>query len=136
MFFQPLEHLLRASRRILLFATVGGVCLLIGTLIQWYMLTVHNLHYLIGYSTAIIVTSTFNWAMNRKWTFHSKDPRRFKEMIRHQAVNLFSLALSTIFFITLVSGFEIHYLIANFAVAIFMLGVNFFLQSRLVYRVR
>lgn len=115
---------------------VGGICLAVGLLIQWFFFSVLGFHYLVGYGAAVLVTSVINWAMNRQWTFRSNDPERLLEAIRHQGVTLSMLAISTALFIFFVSGLGINYMVAHVSIAAFMLGVNFVLQRRFVYRKR
>lgn len=136
MFNSTLDRLHATTWEVIRFATVGGICLVTGLLIQWCLFSVFQFHYLVGYAVAVVITSIVNWAMNRKWTFHSRDPRYFLEIARHQGITLSTLVLSTALFIIFVSGFGVHYLVAHVLIAILMLGINFSLQRWLVYRKR
>lgn len=118
------------------FAAVGGICFLVGLFVQWIFFSIFQFHYLIGYAVAVLVTSIINWALNRKWTFRSRDFNRLGEAARHQGVNLSALGVSTGLFILFVSGFGIHYMVAHISIGILMLAINFFLQRRFVYRKR
>lgn len=124
------------AKEVIRFAVAGGICLTVGMLIQWVFSGVIGLYYLWGYAVAVLVTSIMNWAINRAWTFGSRDSGKMAEIVRHQGVTWSMLVLSTGLFIVCVSVFNIHYLTAHFLISTLMLGVNFFLQRWLVFRKR
>lgn len=122
------------SREILRFFSVGAACFLLGLIIQWISTSYFKLHYLIGYSFAVITTSLVNWLFNRSWTFKSTNTKKIPELLRHQAFNILTVLLSSFLFIIFVSGLGINYLISHTSIAVGMLFVNFLIQKFLVFQ--
>lgn len=122
------------SKQSVRFFVVGGLCFCLGLVVQWLFTSILNYNYLVGYVIALITTALINWQLNRKWTFRSTEAGWKSELIAHQSANLLSILLSSIFYITLVSYFNVNYIIASVVISILMLIINFLTQKYLVFK--
>lgn len=110
------------------FAIVGGSCFGINLLVLLLCVEIFRFSYLAAMAVSIFVAYSLGWAMNRRWTFKSKDREALREYLRYFAANGISISISLVATMVLVSGFGAHYLVASASVAIVMMVLNFFIH--------
>lgn len=107
------------------FVVVGGVCFMASFASLYLFTDIVGLHYMISMCITVVLVNFLGWLLNRLWTFRSNSIHTREQILRYFVVNLFAFGITLAVAAVLVSGFGIHYLVANAIVAILMMLVNF-----------
>lgn len=107
------------------FVVVGGVCFLTSFASLYLFTDIAGFHYAISMCITVVLVNFLGWLLNRLWTFKSSSIHTRAEILRYFVVNFFAFGVTLAVAAVLISGFGIHYLVANAIVAILMMLVNF-----------
>jgi putative flippase GtrA len=135
-FILPTLPSLATLKQFLRFGVVGGMGFVVDTTVVYLLLDGVGVYW--AGALAYPVAATFNWAVNRIWTFRGQGTgSAAAQWRRFLAVNLLGFALNrgTYFVLVTISPFiAAHPVFAVAAGAIAGMAVNFDLSRRLVFR--
>jgi len=135
-FILPALPNLETLKQFLRFGIVGGMGFVVDTTVVYLLLDPLGVYW--AGALAYPVAASFNWAINRIWTFRGKTAGSASaQWGRFMAVNLLGFALNrgTYFILVSISSFiATHPVFAVAAGAVAGMLVNFDLSRRLVFR--
>ena len=126
--------------RIINFMVVGGIGGLISFAV-YYPLTFYfkdSVHFLgqIFYLPAVIPSTiagvTFNYFLNRKWTYGDRKAKRMS-LIRYEVVGLSTAVLDVTVLFLLVRYIHVNYLVAPIVAVLCMFIIRYFLVNKFVW---
>ena len=113
------------NKTLIRFVMVGGVCFVTNLAVLYGGTSLLGWHYLISMAASIIVTNTFGWLLNRRWTFLGSGQHWWVEYARYMSISFSSTLISLVLMVLCVSALGIHYMIASAIIALLMLLFNF-----------
>lgn len=119
------------SKQITLFLLVGSASTLLSYSIFLIALRLFGLHYLIANACGFILSISFNYYCNKRWTFDSKGSNHFW---RYFCFYVFSLTLSSILLKIIVEYGAVIPEIANILTIVIMTVVNFIVVKFFIFK--
>jgi len=124
------------GRRLLRFATTGGICFSVNLAVLYAGTELLHLHYTLSLLLSLLVVNLVGLLLNRRWTFESTRNPFWAEAMRYWSANALSALAVLASTALLVEVLHVHYLLANVLIAVlFMIG-NFVLHLRWTFRAR
>lgn len=127
-----LEELLKipAFKQLIRFLITGTIATLISTAVFLMSLKIFGIHYLISNLLSFIVSFSFNYILNKNWSFENKE-KKLSNIIKYLSLYLTSLLLSSVILKVSVETFglipEIGFIISLCFTTIFNFsGLKFF----------
>ena len=129
--------------RIFNFMVVGGLGALIGTLLIYWPITIliHNrvtvlgqIFYLPGLIPSSIVSMTFNYYMNNKWTYRGCSARQLS-LLRYYVMGSTTWIFDMMLLVIFVRYCHIYYLLALLIATIVMFLVRYVISGKWIWRV-
>ncbi len=150
-YFRYIDHVFRLYEykkpwlsKYIKFSAIGGLGAVINTAILWTASEVFGVYYLVGSVIAFCVAVTFNYYLNRRWTYRSKGsvPRQYTQFL---AVSICGLALNLVVLKGIIDGampfFDIskdktgiYLVVANLITILAVSIFNFLLNSLWTFR--
>lgn len=117
------------------FAAVGSVSIAIQLFFLFILTDIFLIHYLISASIAFIVSVTFAFVYNRKWTYEVLFGKRHVQYAAYLSINTILLFANVFLMYLLVDVFNIYYLLSQL-IAILSLGlINFFAHRHITFKI-
>lgn len=111
-------------RRFLKFAVVGASGTIVNSLVLYLGYQVGGLPLLLASVLAVETAILNNFIWNNRWTFSQRD-FALHRLVRFNIVSLGGLLVNVLTLYALVTGFGIHYLVANLAAIAAAMTLNF-----------
>jgi putative flippase GtrA len=119
--------------RLLRYLIVGGANFVLSWLLLWGFTALLHWPYLVSTAAAFVVALLFGHRRNRLFTFRATDQSYLPQLKRYAVTMLAALGLSVSLMWVLVDLGGIHYLLANFFVAVITALLSFWINSRWVF---
>src|SRR5262245_25146969 len=120
----------RDGGRLLRYLLVGGANFLLSWSLLWLFTAVLHWPYLVSTVAAFCAALLFGHRRNRFFTFRATDQSYLPQLRRYSATMLAALGISVFLMWVLVDLGGIHYLLANFFVAVIVALLSFWINSR------
>ena len=124
---------LQNGGRLLRYLLVGGANFVLSWLLLWCFTEFFHWPYLVSTVAAFLAATLFGHRRNRFFTFRATDQSYLPQLRRYTVTMLAAMALSVLLMWVLVEKGHIHYLIANFLVAVLVALLSFWINSRWVF---
>ncbi len=112
---------------------MGGANFLLSWSLLWFLTAVFHWPYLASTVAAFLVATLFGHRRNRLFTFQATDESYLPQLKRYLVTMLGAMLLSVFLMWLLVDLGGIHYLIANFGVAVVLALLSFWVNRRWVF---
>ena len=119
--------------RLLRYLIVGGANFVLSWLLLWGFTELLHWPYLLSTVAAFVLALLFGHRRNRFFTFRATDQSYLPQLKRYAVTMLAALGLSVLLMWVLVDFGGIHYLLANFFVAVIVALLSFWINSRWVF---
>jgi dolichol-phosphate mannosyltransferase len=117
------------------FALVGASGLLVNQVLLWSMVSILDLHYLVGAILATQGSTAWNYALVERWVFSQRKARSAAfRYLTFSAVNNATLLLRIPMLALLVSMLHVHYLLANAITLVVLFLSRFAVSDRLIWK--
>ena len=122
--------------RIVRFATVGVVGVVVNSLLLWVLTDRAAMYYLVSSAIATEVAILCNFALNHTWTFAAqRDGETFaRRLLKFNLVSFGGLALTVTMLFVFKQFAGLHYLVANAAAVAFASTWNYVANRRWTWR--
>ncbi len=130
---QSVSFLRRNGGRLLRYLLVGGANFLLSWSLLWFFTEFFHWPYLLSTVVAFLAATLFGHRRNRLFTFRATDQSYLPQLRRYAMTMLAAMALSVFLMWALVDLGGIHYLLANFCVAVIVAMLSFWINSRWVF---
>ena len=134
-YFPTIFALATTYKRVIKYVISGGTSALVNLLLLFTLTSIAGVWYLYSTVVAFVVSLAVSFALQKLWTF--RDPTR--DRVHHQAfaylllavVNLF---LDTILMYLLVSGYGMHYLLAQIILGLAIACSTYYVNKFFIFK--
>lgn len=116
------------------FCTVGLTNLAIYLGIYWIMTRLFSWHYLPASIAGFIISVTWSFYFNLKWTFKHNGGNRKRQYVTFIAANLISMGVNLLLLTTLIEVFKLYDIAAQLICSVIVAFINFGLNRFWTFR--
>lgn len=134
LFKRQVSQRLETIRQVLVFGVVGVTNIVVDFSVYWCLTRLLGWYYLVAAVGSFLVSVTWSFTLNRRWTFRHRGADIHRQYVRFFAANVVSALLNLLLLDTLIRQFGVYDLAAKVGVSI-MIGVfNFSLNKWWTFR--
>ena len=130
-------NIFRCNKQLIFFCCFGVINTAIDFFVYLFLtrsFELFTIYFLFAHIISFVISVTNGFFLNRRWTFHSKDKRIFKEYFRYITISSCMLVLSTLLLYVFVNVVGLYDIIAKLVVVVLLAFISFYLHKFLTFK--
>lgn len=119
----------RGLRQLVKFSIVGTINFILDWTIYLTLTRFLGVYYVLAKALSFVAGATSSFIFNRRWTFRSTNPRRFRQLVKFLFVAVVGLGLNTMILYIAVEYFKLHDIIGLLFATAMVTFWNFFVNK-------